>query len=199
MIDIEELAEAVAKERPIDLEHVSLLAKRLKDATMAKIDLEERLESLLKEIHQLSTVTLVDAMDKLGIDHIGIPGEGNEPGFDIDVRPDIKAAIAASWDSEKRAEAFNELDRVGAADLIKSSLTVRLPRTKEATKQLSDLIDLVKGKVSTAEIEVKQDVHWASLTSWLKSEVKAGRFEVDTDKIGAFIGRKTFIKERNDD
>lgn len=154
--------------------------------------LEESLSEAKAEFNDYQFNKLPDLMDQAGIDRFGLPAQGNEPAYDIRLTPYYRANIAADWPEEKRKDAFNALTDFGSEDLIKAEVIVALPRG-EKSKAL-ELIKLLEAE--GVHPSLKENVHWQTLTAWLKEQFEAGNELPPLDVIGAQVGRIATLKER---
>lgn len=168
-------------------------AKEAKELTLVVEELEQRLAEASGQLHLLLSVELPDLMDEAGIDHIGVPAEGNYPAFDAKLKPDIRANIAANWPPEKRQEAFNWLDKNGHGDLIKTTFEIYIPRED---RKLAKKIRTTLKKLKVTP-EVTEAVNHQTLSAWLRemiSDKKLPPLEI----IGGYVGRIVKLKERKD-
>lgn len=174
------------------LEKVRASARLLQAAEQRIEHLEELLKSTKAIRNDLRHKALPDLMDEAGIDHIGVPPDGNNPAFDITLKPFYSANIAADWDQKRREAGFFALEGAGAGSLIKTRVTISLPR--EERSRLTSLLAAIKGYAFTVE----EAVHAQTLTAWVKEQHKAGATLPPLDVIGATIGRVAAIKERKE-
>jgi len=162
-------------------------------------ELEERAKEIRGKLNTVYLDTLPKMMKEVGLDSIGIPKDGNYPGYDYKLKKKYRANIAASWDDERREEAFAYVTRMGAADLIKTEVVTFFPKGGEKlAKQLIAVakkmkVNVIVGKKKIARpviVESSKSIPHASLTSWLKELVEKRRILPpleDLDKIGATI------------
>lgn len=158
-------------------------AAELRELEAEKADLEERLTNLNKRQYKISREELPTLMADAGITTLTLAAQGNHPAVEFKLAPYYEASIAASWDPDRRAAAFEYLESEGAGDLIKTEITIAMPREKraEAVKLLEQL------RAMGQEPSVKDNVHASTLKSWLKEKCEAGEY-VDLDAIGASVG-----------
>lgn len=161
------------------------------------LDLEGRLEDVRARRHHLRVEVLPDKMDEIGVAAVELAARGNYPAVRVEVRPDVSANIAAEqspknprgWPEEKRRAAFDWLDANGQGDLIKTTITTFFPRERRA-----DAVEVAKQIAALKlDVEVKEAVHSATLTSWLKERVKRG-LATPLDVIGGHVGRVATAK-----
>ena len=155
-------------------------------------DLEERIKHKKQTLNTIYHHELPDLMFEAGVDEVGLPAEGNLPSMVAKLGPYYAANIAAGWGEEKRDAAFNWLDTNGHGDLIKTQVTISLPR--EARAQAAKLIK----QLEAYHPEVKQSVHPGTLTAWLREQVESGEDLPPLDVIGGTVGQVVKLKERKD-
>lgn len=158
---------------------------------------------------ELQMRVLVDAMDAVGQDHIGIPGEGpDDPGCDLVSDDYVKAGLPnpdnAKTD-EERAE-MAQLREEGIAfltedapDILTTTVTVTLP--KGCLEQAQEIVGYLTSEqgmnIEPARVRLEEGAHWATLTSYVKEQVKKkGRSDLPLKALGATIGRIVKIVKR---
>jgi hypothetical protein len=182
--------------QPDLLKRISAKARELRDTKHEIENVEERLKQLNMLAFDIERQQLPELLSEAGVDRLSIPAEGNEPAYDLKLEPFYRASISAEWDQEKRKSAFAYLEQKGAADLIKTEVTVALPR--ELREKAPNLIKKIESalkalKATASAIDVKENVHWATLTSWLREVSEAGE-DVDLEKIGGQAG--SIVKQK---
>jgi hypothetical protein len=176
------------------LDAITNKATEARDLELEIADLEEVLSEKKVRLNAIYHAELPELMLAAGVDTLGLPAQGNQPAYDGKLKPFYSANIAASWDAEKRAEGFRALEEVGAADLIKQTVTVQLPRgSKEEAEKLVKTIGELGWTPAVAET-----VNHQTLTAWLKAQVETGGTIPPLDKIGGTIGNKVTLKKRKD-
>lgn len=173
------------------LEEITAALRKLRDVKLDIKQKEEQLERASKQRYHLERAVLPDLFNEARIDHLGLPAEGNLPSFDAKLKPYLHANISAKWPPEKRAAAYEWLEKHGGGDLIKTIITILLPRDKKSAKLRKKIIALLKELKVEATIDL--GVHWASLTSFLAELDDV----VPADLLGADIGQVVEMKERN--
>lgn len=170
-------------------------ASAARDKQLEIQNLEERLKALASELNALYHETLPALMDAAGVDHVGLPQDGNAPAVDYKLRPFYSANIAAKWSDDKKQQAFDYLKSVDAADLIKTKVEVSLPKGNlELAKRIAAF-----ATDNGAPVTLTESVHTQTLTSWLRELVETHHTrppQADLDKIGATIGRIVKPQER---
>lgn len=170
-------------------------ATQARELELEIIELEQRLKDKKSELRDLTHFDLPDLMDQAQTDHIGLPRDGNRPAIDLKLTTSYYANIAAAWPEEKRQAAFNSLTDMGAGDLIKTEITVQIPRQEHA--RVSSIIEaLVQFGFNP---NVKQAVHHQTLTAWLKEQLQRGRPIPPLNVIGAEVARVVKLIERKED
>lgn len=173
------------------LKRLSSKCEELRDVELEIKNLEERLSELNTRKYKIEREELPELMSEAGTDKVGIPASGNQPGYDLKLVPFYNANIAAKWEPDRRAAAFTYLETIGAGDLIKTEITIKLPRD-----QHDKAASLIK-KLEKFGPEVKESVHSATLTSWLKEKSEAGD-DVNLEIIGGQVGQIVKPKARKD-
>lgn len=226
------LDELMAEASSIDLttvptEQASALLRdacqKLYDSTQELKALEAQVSAKKKDINQLESRTIPDIMMSIGQDKIGLPDAG-EHGVDIELKPYHHANIANDWDDERRAAAFNVLERNGDGDLIRNVITMSFTKGEnEKVKAFLSSIDdvrfeeLMREKATEAgalinhfelpPADIKMTVPWNTLTSYVKEQDTKGTLfrewmtqaepPVDpVEALGATIGHVAKIKPR---
>jgi len=162
-------------------------------------ELTERLKTAQERHTAIRTRDMPALMEEVGQDRIGIPGVGDRPGVDLVLESYTHANISADWGSERREAGFREIVRAGGADIIKSTMVVLAGR-REMTKmrRLAQRVQQMLAELELeASLEMRLDVQWNTLTSWLKEQLKAGAV-LDLEKLGATVGSVVKIKQRRD-
>jgi len=172
-----------------------------KHATLARqfeldvADLEARLQQTKSNLNKLYHETLPDLMTEAGIDHIGLPAEGNRPAVDLTLEPFYRANIAASWPEEQRELAFSALRDLGHDDLIKTEITTRFSRDERSLAL--KVLDVLRQQFNLTPA-LKENVHPQTLTAWLREQFEANNPLPPLDIIGGTIGRIAKFKERRE-
>ena len=174
-----------------------LLQKHASDARDLALRIatgEELLKELKEQLKELQQDKMPSLLDELKLDRIGVPKDGNKPAMDYKLIQQISGSIAASWSDERRQEAFDVLKKYKAESLIKTEVTAKLP--KGSLKIAKQLVAAAKKLKVTAEM--KQAVHAATLSAWLKEIYDGGQSlpQTDLEKIGGYIGRVVKAEER---
>lgn len=177
------------------LDALQARAAEARDLQLSIDDLEAELKEKQTQLRLLYNDTIPSLMDEIGVDRIGVPPQGNKPGVDYKLATTYAANIAAGWPATKRGIAFAVLKRLEAEDLIKTEVTVRLPKGKlELAKKI---VKAVEGMGAPAAL--KQSVHSQTLGAWLREiYIKHGQAlsPADLDAIGGYVARTVHAEER---
>lgn len=202
--DIAALMEADAAPRADKLDKVRDAVRRARDLQAEIKDMEELLKERKKQLLTVTQRDLVDIFDDANVTDIGIPKEGNQPGFRAVLKPFYHANIAADWSDERRAAAFSWLDENGHGDIIKDTIVVEFPRgTRE--RQLKVMSWLDKEKISYSQALA---VPWNTLTSLIKTLTEKMRVAqadgrevtpLPLETLGATVGRVVEVKPIKED
>jgi RNA-splicing ligase RtcB len=154
-------------------------------------DHEAKVKELRAEIQQIRDKKLVDLFDETGIDHLGIPANGNLPPLEIEINDWVHANIP----EENMEQAAAWMIKTGNEDLIKTEFKISygLGEKKDAIKFEKQLIKMGEA------YDKKQGVPWNTLTAFIKSEIKAGRplTKKVMGMLGAESGRvATIVKQK---
>ena len=174
------------------LSRIRASAAMARDLEKTITDLEERTKMEKEVLRRIYHHDLPDLMFEAGVDKVGLPAEGNLPAMIATLGPFYQANIAAAWPEPKREAAFTWLDDNGHGDLIKTQVSVSLPR--EARDEAKKLISLLKDY----HPEIKQSVHSGTLTAWLREQIENGEEMPPLDVIGGNVGQVVKLKERKD-
>ena len=164
-----------------------------RDKEALKADLESRLKETNIRLQELYHKDLPDLLDQVGVPSISLAAEGNLPAVTAKAEPYYRANIAAEWEPDRKQAAFSLLDSLESGDIIKSDVTVQFSRgQREQTLALTEQL-----KTLGFSPIVKDQVPWATLTSWLKEQVE--RHDVtftaqQLETLGATIGRIVRLK-----
>jgi hypothetical protein len=191
---VPEIAAAEIQHNAPTLANIRLKAAEARDLKQACADLEERLERTKEIYNNVIYSELPSMMQAAGMDQLGLPAEGNNPAYDIELKRHITANIAAAWPEAQRKAAFAWLKDKGHGDLIKTAITVRLARNSQA---------MVKRVVAAlrklgVEPEISETVHNQTLGAWLREEITQGRAP-PLDVVGGHLGNVAVLKQRKPD
>ena len=169
----------------------------LKASELVQLDAEaDELERLLKDVRERSNVIrhkdLPDLMMELDLGEFSLASAGVR----IKVESFAKAGISAEWDDERREAAFEHLEEIGGADLIKATLTVSAARGDlERIREMQQTVtDILHQRGVQATVSVGMSVHWKTLSTFVKEVVEKGD-KIDLEKLGATVGNVAKIRK----
>ena len=165
--------------------------RAFRDTQLEIAQTEERLKQMKAAALETQHQTLPDLFSQAGITNLGLEAEGNLPAYQFTAKPYYHASIASSWPPERREEAFDYLNEVGAGDMIKHGVTVLFSRGEgEKVDTLQEFL-----RKHGMPFTVDRVVPWNTLTAWVRSEVEKYKRIPDLEKIGAQVGRIVEIKQ----
>lgn len=174
------------------LEMLRTTARRLRDKRAEVTSIEERLSEAKAEVKLIETKELVDLMAEVGVDKVGLPAEGNYPACDAELKPYYHAVISADWEPNRRQLAFDWLDSAGHGDLIKTAITVLIPRDDRA---MAVSIQHYLEQCNVAHT-IQLDVPWNTLTAFVKEQVEKYHRTPPLETLGATVGQVVKLKAR---
>jgi hypothetical protein len=172
---------------------------RIKDLVRTRRDLsaeigslEERLKEKQRAVRELDHVTLPNLFTDIGIDHLGIPAEGNAPAVKAVLMDYYKAVIAADWSEERRLAAFARMNELGWGDIIRRVIHISFDPKDTNWSAVADSLSEMG-----VPFTVQMQVPWTTLTATIKAHYEAGRrlSAGDLDTIGAAVGQVVKLKE----
>lgn len=205
------VANAPTQEKSLEVRAIGVqlveLDARIERGTVVLRDLVAQRETIMRR-------TLVDAMDAIGQDHMGLA----EFGVDIVTGEYVHASLPnpdSERDEDERARKA-ALRAAGIAwlvenehdDLIKTTVTIELPRGA-----LADARRIQAFVASMPELDpetglprdngppighsasVAETIHWGTLTSFVKEQLKKGTV-LPLESLGAQVGRIAKIVKR---
>lgn len=181
------------------LDRVREKGARARDLELEIADLTSQIKAKSEELNRLYHNDLVMLFDEAGIDHMGVPADGNKPAVDYEMKPFFSANIGAKWEQTKKDAAFALLKDLKSEDLIKTEVSAKLPKGNlKAAKQI--VASIKKLKIKGAAIDFKQSVHSGTLGAWLKDIYERGQSlkQDQLDKLGATVGRYVKAKDRKE-
>lgn len=165
--------------------------RQLRDAQLNVKQLEEALERQKTEVRQMERERLPRMFSEAGINQMGLEADGNHPALSARLSPFYRANIAADWDEDRRTRAFAELERCGAGDLVRHTVTVDVPRGDAAV--LSGITDRLRQL--GVNFNIRPSVPWNTLSAWLREMVEVHKKLPQLDLIGGDVGQVVKIKE----
>lgn len=177
------------------LEQVRKVLREVRDLERTIADQEETLKANKAKVLDFKQRKLVDLFQEVGIDTLGLPPEGNLPGYDAELKPYYHANISTDWEPERQLKAFDWLDDNKSGDLIRSTFTVFIGKDDRKTAlKVQKALDKLK-----VPYETKLAVPWNTLTAWLKEQVEKHKTTPPLDLLGATVGSVVNLKARKAD
>ena len=193
-MDLEQIA-ADAKPTGGDTSQVLKLAGDMLDLMVDIVQTEELLKHKAAKLKTLTTETLPEAMDAIGMKEFALTN-----GKKIEIKPLIKAslpsqgAIAKAKDDEKHimqhrlSQGLKFMRDNNAGSLIKNLLTFDLDKGKDNV--VAELMKM--GDELGIEYEREETVHAQTLNSWVKERIEEGK-PVPQDTFAIFNGRQAIV------
>ena len=172
------------------LRKAKLLASEARDLELQIGDLETSLAQKKARLNFIKSTELPDLLQEVGMNSIGLDPMGNAPAYEVRIKPYYAAAIPAKWGEQQKKKAFKALADHGASALIKTEVTFSFGRGEyEKAQEFAQ---------ANAHLHpsVKESVHHASLTAWVREQVEAGHSLPDLETIGARIGSVAELERR---
>lgn len=155
----------------------------LKEADAEVARLQDQLDAAKKrrdKIAQNDLPTLMESADQLEITTLD--------GYKVTIKETIRASIPAA----QQPRAFAWLIENGHEKLIQRTFTFKFGNNQADLAQAFE--DTVTKLEQLPEYDDKRRVHSASLSSFVKAELEAGR-EVPLDLLGVFRQREAVVKD----
>lgn len=168
------------------LERVRGVAKKVRELEARRAELEDELSQVKRTIQELTERDLVKMMSEANMSSFALEKDGNYPAMVFDKTTYYSAKIP----EDKEIEAFAWLHDQGHGDIVKTQITVALGMGER------ELAEQVEHAISDAGVDYssKLSVHPATLKSFVKTEVEAGR-AIPLDLFGAYIGEVVKLKK----
>jgi hypothetical protein len=176
------------------LERITAMLRRARDLKLLAEDLETRRKAANAELSDLTMRQLPELFMQAHASSVGLPPEGNQPGYEARLKPYYKAVISTEWPPEKQHNGYAVLREIGGADLVRSTVVVEFGKgqdhmANQLIKWLMDVgIPYTRGEA----------VHWGTLTAWLREQYTKLRREFTLDQldaIGATVGHVVEVKQ----
>jgi hypothetical protein len=174
------------------LEKIRDEIKELRSLEFEIASMEERLKITKERVRFLKEKTLVDMFDGAGITSLGVEAHGNLPPYDIEIKPYVRANIAADWEPERRERAYAWFEKNGHGDMLRNTVTVHLGKgTQKAQRALLAFL-----KKSGIDYSSEYGIPWNTLTAFVKEQIKKKKTP-PLEMLGATVGRVAIvIKEK---
>jgi len=177
------------------------------------VEIDQRLEKyaqVAKELvarkQELQMRVLVDAMDAVGQDVIGLGDQGVDlklddyfkaglpnPDADPKISPEERARLV---ELREQGIAFLTED---APDILTTTVTVTLPKgSLEQAREIVGYLTSEQGMgLEPGRVKLEEGAHWATLTSYVKEQVRERkRSDLPLEALGATVGRIVKIVKR---
>ncbi len=172
------------------------------------VEIDRRLEkykevakALLKRKIELQMREMVDAMDAIGQDRIGF----GDQGVDLILDDYYKASLPNADEGDEDYEEKMELRAKGIAwlsehaeGLLNTQVVVTMPKgSLERAKEIVAMLTSEQGfGLAPSQVSLVEGVHWATLTSFVKEQVREKKATLPLDILGATVGRIVKIVKR---
>jgi hypothetical protein len=156
-------------------------------------DLESQATELNKKLYAIRSKELVDLFDETGVNHIGLPAEGNYPAYDVELKQIVRANIGTAVDP--KVEDYSAAIKYITAtepDMLKSVYTIAFGKGEDKKRKAFEVL-LRKAKVDYSSTF---GVPHQTLTAWVKQQLN-NKKHVPLKLINATVERiATVIKPR---
>lgn len=177
----DEIDEKVSVPNVQSLQSIEQLVNRALELTNELDGLEEYAKKLRADLHDITSVRLVDAMTSAGT------AEFKTKDVEVTVKDFLSGSLPK--ESEARSRALQWIESVGAQDLIKNHLEADFDKKQDnLVAQVEELLESIG-----VEFTRQRDVHHSTLKSFAGERMKNGE-ETPLDMLGLFAGRKADIK-----
>lgn len=156
----------------ITIGEMTALAQELILAERAVKDQETRLSELKEHARVLREESLPMMLLELNVTSFKM-----DTGQTISCKQDVYASIPAA----RRDEAFAWLDRHGFGGIIKTQVSVQLPK---GSQELAEKCILALGNLGV-QPELKEEVHPQTLKAWLREQLEKADNKIDLELFGA--------------
>jgi len=182
------------EEMPPDLTSIRAAAEEARGLELEIEDLEQRLKDRKSRRHELIRQELPEMMDSVGLTELKLAASGNLPALRLKLYTEYKASIPESWPEDKRRAAFDYLDGTGAGDLISTEIKVDFTRSQRHAA----LVLKKQLQQDDYEVDMVENVHWKTLTAWLKEQVESSDAVVPLDVVGGFVARTVRVEREEE-
>lgn len=179
--DIFDDAEAFGNVNTDTSKTLSDLVRKLRSVEQQIDDTEDHLKSLKQEKHKLSTESIPQLMDEMGIERLDVDG----------VTVTRKLIIHAAIPAERRDEAFDWLRQHGLDDIIKNDVTLSFGKGEDNVA--GDVVASLRDR--GLDPQLKTHVHPMTLKAFVKERFEDGK-PIDLDMFGAFITNAAEIRRK---
>ena len=160
---------------------LSQLVRALRGVEKEIEDAENHLKLLKKDKHRISTETIPQLMDEMGVERLDVDG----------VTVERKMIVSASIPVDRKEEAFAWLRENGCDDIIKNDVTCSFGKGEDNIA--GDVVGLLQDR--GFDPKTKTHVHPSTLKAFVKERVTDGK-PIDLDMFGAFISNAAQIRRK---
>lgn len=168
--------EAVDKDKTVK---VANLVKEMLDTKQAIVDAEEQVKKLKAKHESISSERIPNLMAEMHVEGIKTPY-----GY-IEITQKYRAHITKA----NQPRAYTWLRQKGHGDIIKSEIKTEFGMGQDA--QAQQVLALLRDKGVNPEI--KEGIHHAKLSSWVKEMTEKG-IDIPDELFGVYIANETKIK-----
>jgi hypothetical protein len=167
------------------LKEVIAQAKKYADLKVEIDVLKATLSEKNAELNELKFKVIPDLFQELEIDSIGVSDQAN-----VVIKPYVHAVIKT--DAPNKAQALGWFVSHGYEDLIKTTITIEFGRG-----QYDELLVVQQFLDEQGFSYIRdQNIHWATLTAFVKEQLKNGKDTLPLDLIGATIGSVASVESK---
>lgn len=160
---------------------LSDLVRKLRSVEQHIEDAENHLKSLKQEKHKLSTESIPQLMDEMGLERIDVDG----------ATVSRKLIVHASIPANRKDEAFDWLREQGLDDIIKNDVTLSFGKGEDNVA--GDVVASLRER--GLDPQTKTHVHPMTLKAFVKERFETGK-PIDLDMFGAFITNAAEIRRK---
>jgi hypothetical protein len=175
------------------------------------VEIDQRLEryaevakQLMERKTDLQMRVMVDAMDAIGQDHVGLADQGCDLVLSDYYKAGLPNPDTVRTDEEKAEYARLREEGIAlltedAPDILTTTVTVTLPKgSLERAQEIVGLLTSEQGfGLEPARVKLEEGVHWGTLTSYVKEQVRERRrSDLPLKALGATVGRIVKIVKR---
>lgn len=180
---------------PDKLQTARDLIAKARDLRLTIESRDEANKSDKTELKGIEQKSLPELFQELKIRNLGLEAVGNTPAYEARLKPYYHANIQAEWPDEDREKGFKYLEDTGNGDMIKTVITIELPRGERTTAiKVEKALDKLKVPYTS-----EKAVPWGTLTAWLKEMIEVHKETPPLETIGATVTNVvslTKIKEK---
>lgn len=168
------------------LERVKRVATRVRLLEAEREAAEEKLKDINLQLKMLTERDLVKFMGEASLTSFSLEAEGNFPPMKFEKVTFYSAKIP----EDKEVDAFNWFHEEGHGDLVKTQITVALGMGE---REVAESVEKAITEAG-ADYSSKLTVHPATLKSFVRSEMEAGR-PLPVELLGVHVGEVVKLKK----